>query len=61
LLFVRSKDKINFCDYVNLFKGQGCKNALYLDGFVSLVYDPKNGLEQMDGNFGVIIGTSSRL
>ncbi|WP_415180937.1 hypothetical protein [Nonlabens sp.] len=43
MLFVLSKDKINFYDFADFFKGQGCKNALYLDGFVSRVYDSKNG------------------
>lgn len=55
LVFAISKEKINFYDMATFFKIQGCKNALYLDGFVSRIYDPKNGIEQMDGNFGVLI------
>jgi uncharacterized protein YigE (DUF2233 family) len=34
----------------------GCKNALYLDGFVSRMYLPSKNIEQMDGKFGVMIG-----
>ena len=56
LLFALSKEKINFYDLASFFKKQGCKNALYLDGFVSRIYDPKNAVEQMDGSFGVMIG-----
>jgi uncharacterized protein YigE (DUF2233 family) len=56
LLFALSKEKINFYDLATFFKDQGCKNALYLDGFVSRVYHPENAVAQMDGNFGIIIG-----
>lgn len=56
LLFVLSKEKINFYDLATFFKNQGCKNALYLDGYVSRVYDKELGIEQMDGTFGVMIG-----
>jgi len=58
LLFAISKKKINFYDLATFFKNQGCKNALYLDGFVSRVYDLDNHIEQMDGDFGVLIGVS---
>ncbi|MEO9953154.1 MULTISPECIES: phosphodiester glycosidase family protein [Nonlabens] len=56
LLFALAKEKINFYDLATFFKKQGCKNALYLDGFVSRVYDLDNNIKQMDGNFGVMIG-----
>jgi uncharacterized protein YigE (DUF2233 family) len=56
LLFAMSKEKINFYDLASYFKQNGCKNALYLDGFVSRTYLPSKGWEQVDGNFGVIIG-----
>jgi uncharacterized protein YigE (DUF2233 family) len=54
-LFVISKKKINFYDLAMYFKNKGCKNALYFDGFVSRMYQPKLGVKQTDGNFGVII------
>ncbi|AXT51798.1 hypothetical protein D1818_13445 [Aquimarina sp. BL5] len=55
LLFAMSKEKINFYDFASYFKDKGCKNALYLDGFVSRTYLPSANWEQMEGNFGVII------
>ncbi|MBC8757533.1 phosphodiester glycosidase family protein [Kordia sp. YSTF-M3] len=56
LLFAMSKEKINFYDFATFFKENGCKNALYLDGFVSKTYLPSKNYQQLDGNFGVIIG-----
>ncbi|EAS19153.1 periplasmic protein [Flavobacteria bacterium BBFL7] len=58
ILLAISKEKINFYDFATFFKNQGCKNALYLDGFVSRIYDPTINVEQMDGHFGVMIGVS---
>lgn len=55
ILFAMSKNLINLYDFAEFFKTQGCKNALYLDGFVSRTYLPKKKWEQLDGNFGVII------
>jgi len=55
LLFAMSKKKINFYDFSSYFKQQGCKNALYLDGFVSRTYLPSSNWKQLKGNFGVII------
>ncbi|WP_074408540.1 phosphodiester glycosidase family protein [Aquimarina megaterium] len=56
LLFAISNEKTNFYDFASYFKQNGCKNALYLDGFVSRVYLPSKNWNQLDGNFGVIIG-----
>jgi len=56
LLFAMSKERINFYDFASYFKQQGCKNALYLDGFVSRCYIPTKNWIQLDGDFGVIIG-----
>ena len=56
LLFVMSKKKINFYELANFFIKNNCKNALYLDGFVSRTYLPTENWKQLDGNFGVIIG-----
>jgi uncharacterized protein YigE (DUF2233 family) len=47
---------VNLYDFATFFKSQGCKNALYLDGFVSRMYLPEKNRKQLDGNFGVIIG-----
>ncbi|WP_452223546.1 phosphodiester glycosidase family protein [Lacinutrix chionoecetis] len=55
LLFAMSVSKVNFYDFATFFKQNGCKNALYLDGFVSKTYLPKAGYHSLEGNFGVII------
>ncbi|WP_230470590.1 phosphodiester glycosidase family protein [Flavobacterium cheongpyeongense] len=58
VVFAMSKEEINFYDFANYFKTLGCKNALYLDGFVSRTYLPSQDWIQIDGNFGVIIGVT---
>ncbi|RYZ19232.1 MAG: hypothetical protein EOO10_24640 [Chitinophagaceae bacterium] len=58
ILLAISKQKINFYDFADYFKKAGCKNALYLDGFVSRAYVPQAGLAQLDGDFGVMISVS---
>ena len=58
ILFAISKKEINFYDFANFFKNKGCKNALYLDGFVSRAYIPEKNWIQTDGNFGVMIGVT---
>jgi len=61
MFFAMSKKKVNFYDFASYFKQMGCKNALYLDGFVSKTYLPEIGCEQLDGTFGVLIGETKRL
>ncbi|MEO8235288.1 MAG: phosphodiester glycosidase family protein [Flavobacterium sp.] len=56
IIFAMSKKEINFYEFAEYFKKTGCKNALYLDGFVSRTYLPEKKWEQTDGNFGVLIG-----
>lgn len=58
IVFAISKKEINFYDFADYFKKLGCKNALYLDGFVSRTYLPEKNWKQLDGDFGVIIGVS---
>lgn len=58
VLFAMSKQPINFYDFATFFKSKGCTQALYLDGFVSRTYLPEKKWEQLDGNFGVIIGVT---
>ena len=58
IVFAISKKEINFYDFAEYFKNLGCKNALYLDGFVSRTYLPEKNWKQIDGNFGVIIGVT---
>jgi len=59
VLFVMSKKPINFYDFANYFLKSGCRNALYLDGFVSRTYLPGQKWEQTEGDFGVIIAEIS--
>ncbi|MGB0868460.1 MAG: phosphodiester glycosidase family protein [Flavobacteriales bacterium] len=61
LLFAMSKEKINFYDFATYFKSQGCKNALYLDGFVSKTYLPDKNWKSIDGKFGVMIGETKTI
>lgn len=56
VLFAISKTEVNFYEFAEFFLDAGCKNALYLDGFVSRAYCPEKKLSQADGKFGVIIG-----
>jgi uncharacterized protein YigE (DUF2233 family) len=58
VVFAQSKAEINLYDFASYFKDLGCKNALYLDGFVSRTYLPEKNWIQTDGNFGVIIGVT---
>lgn len=58
IIFVMSKSEINFYDFATYFKNLGCKNALYLDGYVSRSYLPEKNWVQNDGNFGVMIGVT---
>lgn len=61
LLFAMSKERINFYDFASFFLQNDCKNALYLDGFVSRTYLPSKKWQQDDGNFAGIIATTSKL
>lgn len=55
VLFAMSRGLINFWDFADFFRSQGCLNALYLDGFVSRTYLPEQDVDYLGGNFGVII------
>ena len=58
VVFAMSKEPINFHDFATYFKTLGCKNALYLDGYVSRTYLPEKNWIQTDGNFGVILAVT---
>jgi len=60
VVFAMSKTEINLYDFAKYFQSLGCKNALYLDGFVSRTYLPEKKWTQTDGNFGVIIGVTEK-
>lgn len=59
IVFALSKQLVNLYDFAKFFKKLGCKNALYLDGFVSRMYAPQQQWIQTDGDFGVMIGVVS--
>jgi uncharacterized protein YigE (DUF2233 family) len=59
VIFVMSKKEVSFYEFANYFKSIGCRNALYLDGFVSRTYLPEENWIQTDGDFGVIIGVTT--
>jgi len=58
-IFAISKEPVNFYDSALYFKNRGCKNALYLDGFVSRAYIPSKKWLQTEGDFGVIIAVTN--
>lgn len=56
VIFAMSRQPVSFYDFARYFQQLGCRQALYLDGFVSRTYLPAAGWAQTDGDFGVIIG-----
>ena len=60
ILFAMSKEPVSLYDFANFFRNNSCKNAVYLDGFVSRTYLPADNWIQTDGNFGVIIGVTEK-
>jgi uncharacterized protein YigE (DUF2233 family) len=59
VVFAISREKVNFYDFAAYFRSLGCRDALYLDGFVSRMYVPAQQWQQTDGDFGVIIGVAA--
>lgn len=55
IIFAISRRAVNFYDFAVYFREAGCRNALYLDGFVSRMYLPEKDLNDTGGDFGVII------
>ena len=60
LVFAISMNKVSFYDFARYFKEQGCSNALFLDGYVSKAFIPKQGIEQIEGELGVLIGITEK-
>ncbi len=59
VLLAMSRTKVSFYDFATYFKKAGCRQALYLDGYVSRTYEPTSSYSQNDGDFGVIIGVTT--
>ena len=60
ILFSMSAQPINFYNFAKFYQDHGCKEALYLDGFVSRFYAPSQNFIQTDGGFGVMIGVVAK-
>jgi uncharacterized protein YigE (DUF2233 family) len=60
VIFAMSKEPVSFYDFAEFFKKAGCINALYLDGAISQTYLPEKNWLQSGGNFGIIIGATSK-
>ncbi len=58
LVFAMSKEMVSLYEFAEFFRRLGCRQALYLDGFVSQTYLPEKKWVQTDGEFGVLIGVS---
>jgi uncharacterized protein YigE (DUF2233 family) len=61
LIFAMSGKPVNFYTLASWFRDRGCRNALYLDGFVSRTWLPEKGWTQTDGDLGVLIGVTEKL
>lgn len=61
VIFLISDGYVNFWDFATVFKDVfGCKNALYLDGAISLMYLNKINANDIGGNFGPLISVTKR-
>jgi uncharacterized protein YigE (DUF2233 family) len=61
VVFAISNEKVNLFDFAMFFKEKlHCGYALYLDGFVSKAFIPQLKREELNGNFGVIIGVAEK-
>jgi uncharacterized protein YigE (DUF2233 family) len=58
ILFAISKQPINFYDFAKYFQLMGCKQALYLDGIISKMYEAEVQSIPEHTPFGVIIAVS---
>jgi uncharacterized protein YigE (DUF2233 family) len=58
VLFAMSKREVSFYAFAAYFRRHGCRQALYLDGYVSRTYAPAQHWRQTDGDFGVLVGVT---
>jgi uncharacterized protein YigE (DUF2233 family) len=59
VVFAISEKDVNLYDFAIMFQQQfKCKNALYLDGFISRMYLPALDRYDLEGEFGSIIAVS---
>ena len=60
VLFAMSERPVTFFEFADFFKSAGCRNALYLDGFVSRTYLPEKPRMESGDDFGVMIGVTDK-
>lgn len=60
VIFAISRQPVNFYALADYFKKMGCREALYLDGYVSRAYFSNEHLDGTDQDFGPIIGVSTK-
>jgi len=60
-VFVISELPVTFYEFANFFKDMGCRDALYLDGYISKVYFPSEQYLSKDEKFAVIIAVTKPL
>jgi uncharacterized protein YigE (DUF2233 family) len=62
LIFVISDDPVSFGKFARLFRDRlGCQNALFLDGYVSSLWDGATGRNEQAINIGPMLVVSERL
>ncbi len=62
VVFAISKNEVNFCDFAILFKDVfGCRDALFLDGAISMMYLRNLNPGELGGNFGPIISVTQKV
>lgn len=61
LVFIISNEPVCFYDFASVFKEVFyCENALYLDGAISRMYIPQLNRHELGGDFGAMIGITSK-
>lgn len=61
VVFVCTTSNANFYDFTLFFKEiLGCKNALFLDGAISLMYLKNIGSQKLNGDFGAMISVKNK-
>ncbi len=58
VIFILSKEDVNFYDLAYTFQQLGCDNSLFLDGDISDFYCPEIGYTQMFGYMSVMIAVT---
>lgn len=60
-IFAITRDNSNFYDFASFYTEIfDCKNAIYLDGAISKMYEPELSPKDVGGNFGPIISISKK-